>query len=366
MTEGFINIINDVNTSDAEIFEAQTKTNLTAKNYVEKITVDFSWVDKIYEAIPYIDNIVRNPKKFIVQEEEVIRIEKVKKITEDSIKHLAQNTNLIQDVDKDGTIKPLKLLNTFREETIDLYENRFIYSLENNLYSFIQNQLVYEDEESFLKEIKTVNYKAKTKLKEEDISFELSLRSANYENLTVQGEKATEIKEKIEYIKEILEDFMSGTFMKTMKNATPVRSPIRRTNIILKDTDYIYALKLWEFLESFNVETPLKKYKETLDLSSTALDKNYFLTYYLNYHFLNTRKSGKIKEEGKYYGIKKLIFDIAKDYDSNIPEIRKMLNEELKLATEFKQKELSSITSSYKSFINDHNNRMKDALFILK
>lgn len=367
MEEGLLGIINSVPVEEIDIFSAKTKSALTAKKYVEKVTIDFSWVDEVYEIIPYIDNIIRNPRRFITQEEDVIRIEKVKKVTEESIKHLAQHTSLIQKIDPDGTIKPLKLLNVFKEETIDLYENRFIYSLVNNLYVFIQNQLLYKDEESFSKEIKTVNYEAQTKFKEEDIMLKLSLRASNYENLTIDGEKSKELKDKIEHIRDVIDDFLSSQFMKTMRNATPVRSPIRKTNIILKDTNFIYALKLWEFLEGFQVKTPLKKYKETLDLSNKELSSNYLLTYFLNYSFLNTRESDKSSLElSKYSGLKKLIFDTGKDFDNSESELRKILNNELKLASKYKQDQIKGISLVYKEFVEKHNQRMNDAIYLLK
>jgi len=51
---------------------------------------------KLIEAtIPYIENIYKNPNKFIANEEEVVRIELAKRITSESIKDLAKNTSYI-------------------------------------------------------------------------------------------------------------------------------------------------------------------------------------------------------------------------------------------------------------------------------
>ena len=49
------------------------------------------------ETIPYIDNIFRSPNRFIVNEEEVVKIEQAKKITVETIKHLSKNTNFIHE-----------------------------------------------------------------------------------------------------------------------------------------------------------------------------------------------------------------------------------------------------------------------------
>lgn len=57
----------------------QGKNNLSLFNrYLEK-KIDLVWVDAIEQCIVPLDNIVRNPRKFIVQEEEIVPIERAKK-----------------------------------------------------------------------------------------------------------------------------------------------------------------------------------------------------------------------------------------------------------------------------------------------
>ncbi len=359
-------LVNSIPSEELKLFMTNTKSNITVKKNTEKITIDFSWVDKIHEAIPYLDNIIRNPRRFIVQEEDIIPIEKTKKVTEESIKHLAQNTSLIQEVDEDGVVKPIKLLNIFKEETIDLYENRFVYSLINNLYVFVQNQLAYENEESSNKEVNTLNYEGKTKFKNEDVTISLALKSVNYEKLNRDGNKVNDLKQKIEEIRDILEDFKSSQFMKNMMNATPVRSPIRKTNVILKDQNFVYALRVWEFLERFQIEKPVKKYKEALDLTSDEIDKKYSLTYFLNYSILTGLDTNITDDNSKYAGLKKLIYDIAKNFDSDDNELKSVINNELKLAAKYKQEQLKGINDTYKNFNQEHNNRIDQAFLLLK
>ena len=50
----------------------------------------------------YLDNILRNPNRFIVNEEEVVNVEKARRVTVESIKHLARNTSFIQKIEKNG------------------------------------------------------------------------------------------------------------------------------------------------------------------------------------------------------------------------------------------------------------------------
>ena len=91
--------------------------------------------------IRYLDNILRNPNRFIVNDEEIVKIELARRITVDSIKHLAKNTNLIQSFDEvTGEVRPSKILNINKEECFNTYENRFIYSLITIMKMYIEKK----------------------------------------------------------------------------------------------------------------------------------------------------------------------------------------------------------------------------------
>ena len=53
----------------------------------------------------------RNPRRFIIQEEDVVIVEKIKRISQETIKHLAQHSENINDLDQNGEVVPKKLLN---------------------------------------------------------------------------------------------------------------------------------------------------------------------------------------------------------------------------------------------------------------
>lgn len=122
------------NTKTAEEFMDKIDSTVDIKAEYEKVIEDTEWIEIMEETVPYIDNILRNPNRFIVNEEEIVKIELARKITVESIKHLSKNTNLIQDYDKKtGDVRPSKILNINKEENYDTYENRFIYTLIQNM-----------------------------------------------------------------------------------------------------------------------------------------------------------------------------------------------------------------------------------------
>ena len=80
------------NTS-SDLFLNNINAILSVKKDYEKKEYDYEWIDMIDETLPYLDNILRNPKRFIINEEEVVQVEKSKKVTVESIIHLTQHTN---------------------------------------------------------------------------------------------------------------------------------------------------------------------------------------------------------------------------------------------------------------------------------
>ena len=97
-----------VKTMDELVGSGRASISLNRK-MMEK-AIDVSWVEAIENGMIHLDNIVRNPGRTIVDVEEIVPIALSKKVTVESVKHLAQHTDLIQSVDKKtGRITPSKL-----------------------------------------------------------------------------------------------------------------------------------------------------------------------------------------------------------------------------------------------------------------
>ena len=115
--------------SDAEMLVAASDVTATLKRSTVHKTIDVAWVDKIEQTLPYLDLIVRNPTIMIEDVDEILPVELSRNISEKTIKHLAQHTNMILNITEDDEVIPQKLLNVFHEETLLTYENKFINTL---------------------------------------------------------------------------------------------------------------------------------------------------------------------------------------------------------------------------------------------
>ena len=132
-------LYDSVDESSLEDFNSKLNSNMRVQTDYFKDANNFEWVDIFEKLLPYIEKILRNPKRFITTEEEIVKIESAKKVGVETVKHLAKHTNFIQDLDeKTGDVIPSKLLNVLKEETFNTYENRFIYTLIQHLGDFIR------------------------------------------------------------------------------------------------------------------------------------------------------------------------------------------------------------------------------------
>ena len=358
-----VDYINNLNKEKVEKFIESTSSDIIIKSDIEKKVSDTSWIDMVEECIPYLDNIIRNPRRFIVQEENIVPIEKAKVVTEESIRHLAQNTNLIQEVHDDGTVIPLKLLNVYREETIDLYENRFIKSLVDNLYTFVQNKLNESDQRSYAKVHNIVTYQGEKKDKNALYKINLTLESSFDDEVDASKDGHT-LEERIEHIRDVIGAFRSSTFIKNLKESSPVRSPIRKTNVILKEPNFMKALELWEYLEKNNIKPMTSMVNETKESKDANIKEKYDLGFFIDADALRESKS----EAPVYNGaiISKLINDFVYSGDVTEADFKKILNKEFKEASKRKLKEEANVKKCFKDFFDEFDKKSKKAFSLLK
>lgn len=233
-----------------KFFKNINQRELLSSDYTGLI-VSFDWFDLIFGTIPYVNNIFNDLKSFLKEEEEILKIEKVRKVGPPTFKHLAKHTNFIQEYDEEkNQITPSKLLNTYKEDTFNTYENRFICTLVDELAIFledIKNQLTAHDthnEDSF-------TFNSKTKADGEEISFNFMLDAK-----TDRSSGLEEFEAKSEIVMNNVKSWRDSLLYKTLKKekAPAVSDPIKRTNVILKNPNFQMAANLWDFIHNFSID----------------------------------------------------------------------------------------------------------------
>lgn len=335
--------------------------------YFEK-KIDLRWVEEIEACIIPLDNIMRVPRKFIVQEEEIVPIERARKITNESIRHLAQHTNMIAKVEGDD-VTPNQILNVFREESFEVYENRFVYTLMQNLIRFIDirydvifnisdddNMASLKMESDFNRGKEKVTYK-----------LEVSAQSGGSElddTATIDGENASAF-QRIERIKKIINEYAHSPFMKELRNCVPVRPPIMRTNAIQKNPNFRACLKLWQFIQSYNDLGYEITVKESNDMVSDEYRNQLNQMMALNYMMLkaNTMSEDAVGQQKrrklKPKLLKRLAEELVLDYDMEDVEIQRVFVDEIKRVSKKKMEGEKKIQEAIQRALDSENARKK-------
>ncbi len=264
------------------------------KKYTRKV-IDTEWLDMIEDCLPSLDNIVRNPRRFIVVEEDLIDTSRAKFVTIESVKYLAQHTSLITGIEDDMVI-PSKLLNSSKEESYEVYENRFIYTLLRRLYAFIRPRYEALKIATMDAEQMEVSINRKYPVDNADIVFRLDtiLKMPFDEKKSLTAEELKPL-ERLAKINNIVMGFLSSSFAREMHNSEPVRPPIQRTNVILKNPDFKKALALWEYLVSYDKEGyDTKPVTEITELNQ-EMQTQYRLLVFLNSVILQNFTTTKLR-----------------------------------------------------------------------
>ena len=353
-----IDIYENTNREKSKKFIDDVDSSLRIKIDSKREIKDIEWIEKMEEIIPYIDNILRSPNRFIVNEEEIVKIELARKITVDSIKHLSKNTNLIQSIDKKtGDVTPSKILNINKEESYNTYENRLIYTLIQNMKMFIERRkhTLEENVNKQNKNDKSLDYKALSKTDKEKVEVSLSLNSSLDGDNNDNESETKEILEKIKEVEQRILDLTSSEVYKTIDklHISLVREPIKKTNVILKNVNFQYAMKLWNYLRD-NFDDKTKDIEENQDYMDNGEKKKLFdETFMLQYLIMKTLDQDEAESEGTREDLKDTILEqmvnnlVDMDQDLTEEEINKLIANKYEI---IKYKKLEAIKEIQKIF----------------
>ena len=288
---------NEEELDDDEIFLNNLNSTLYVKRDYDMKEFDYEWLDIVEDCIPYLDNILKNPKRFIINEEEIVKVELARKVTVESVIHLTQHTNLIQKIEDNGDVKPSKILNINKEESLDTYENRFIYTLLNNLRVFYENRVEATAGQSYCLDKNILQYAANTNVLGENLKINIDVSDITKNIKEHSGDRGNmTLEERLRRVKMQLDGFFGTELMQILGklHVTPVRSPIKKTNVILKNPNFRKAEELWNYIQSF--ESKDKKEKDKREFFDKGILKNeydqaFLMAFIANKNFISKSKS---------------------------------------------------------------------------
>ena len=246
---------------DADMLVGGAEAAASLQRKVVRRAIDEEWVSRIEEALPYLDIVIRNPFRAIEDQEDVVPVELSKRVSEKSVRHLSQHTNLIRKIEGDEII-PSKILNVYHEETLVTYENKFTNTLVRRLFNFVDRRYHILQNHFATEQQYALTYNTHFEHEEEDfggttVDFDLkmNLESPMTRNIGEMDRKNNENYvdqlRRIDRIYHMLLSYVNSEFCQKL-GRNQVRPPIIRTNAILKNKNLKVCLDLWEYISSFD------------------------------------------------------------------------------------------------------------------
>lgn len=371
------NLVDETLNENSKVFLKNTNSDMHFKSDFLGDSLSFEWMDEMEKACPFIDIIVRNPKVALVQEEMVVKVEKAKKITVASVKDLARHTNYISKLnEKTKDIEPKKILDIRNEETYNIYENRFLYSLIYTMNKFIL------EKEDLLNELevnnkKVLEYKADTTTLKEKVDISLKITSTSIPNADTNKnieEEIENIKQRIKRVKEYITSWQRSEMVKALDKAhiTLINSQVKKTNIILKNPNFQIAVKLWDYLRNYYLNDT-KNLKENFDTDGNNIIKVFLdRSFLMNYFVLDSIAASKKEQKEKLskYAILmcaeeidkiiSLLMSLGIKIDEN--EFMRFISDEIKKQKKIQSSGSDAVKRKFKKEMDEYMERIKDYL----
>lgn len=261
------------------LFELAQASETTIDQQREELVkvVDEEWISVIEDSLDAINNVIEKPRRFITTEQEVVPVSLAKKISADSVRHLSQNTQFLAPSD-DGGVHPTKILNVSMAETYDLYENRFVYHLIQRLLTFVDKRtdVIFWSTGNEVRNRFTMHSKIGDAYEEIEYNVEMTVKDR--QNFAENDADNMDTFMRIDRVRRLVMALRGSSFCQLMKGCSVVRSPIQRTNLIMKDPNYRKCFQLWQFMERYDKVGYSIQVKD----SALAFDDEYLTQMYTN------------------------------------------------------------------------------------
>ena len=364
-----IELYENSNHEKTKTFIDTAESTLKVQTEKKYITRDIEWIHMMEEVMPHIDSIFRSPNRFIKNEEETVKIEQAKKVSVETIKHLSKHTNLIQDIDKEtGDVIPSKLLNVRKEETYDTYENRLIYTLVQNMKYFVNTrkdsllQPISTENKEEDKNNKQLEYNAKSKLNDEEVDINVSINSKLDTEQKDDKERNKSLLMRIEEIERKISDIESTEVYKILdkEKIVLVKDPVRKTNVVLKNVHFQYAMRLWEFLKANFDEQTIESEDNKDYMDNGQLKKMMDEAFLLQYLAMKTLDEDTMEKQDTKKEIKAIVveqmLDKMLDLDEDMTEeqLRQLVAEKYEVIKYKKMAVLQDIQKIFKKYFDQY------------
>ena len=355
-----LTLYNEKNMPRIKAFNSAVKSEYEVQTNYEQVDVNFEWLEIMEDTVRYLDNILRNPNRFIVNEEEVVKVEQARRITVESIKHLSKHTNFIQEIDPvTDDVKPSKILNINKDESYNTYENRVIYTLIQNMRIFIDMRKRKLVTQSYSKNHKKGEYHGVARVGSENVNIDISMNSKADSKKTYGAKGDLSIEERIAKLELRITDLTNTSVYKSLAKAhvAKVIPPIKKTNLILKNVNFQYAMRLWDYLARYRDDGNKSTKNNLVYKEDKHVQKMFDDVFLLNYLVLNSlggNDDKTFKKEQNREAIETLTNNMITkivEINSDLPveEIEKIIGDKIAVIKSKKEASVAEVSNKLNS-----------------
>lgn len=320
---------------------SKANTQIQFSNRQVHKTVDLRWVDEIERALPAIQNIIAMPRNVIKEEELVVNAAHAKKAGQDVVRHLTQHAAFVEDYnEKTGDVRPSRLMQKYREDSEEFYENRVAFTAIEMAYQFVKMRhdalMSAMNEETGAKLKVNIDMQSDT----ESVQMDTFLCIKEIETAMNVDARNTDAFDRISRLYRLLSSFMGSKFAQEMAKTSRVKGALIKTNVMKKNPNYRAVEQLFSFMRNYEQigytiqvteQSPKISEKFQQDIYHNALFNYMLLKGYLENdedRIVNTKAYEK-KRSIKPVFVRQIVEELTEDYDLPDVEIRKVLIEEL-------------------------------------
>ena len=304
-------------------------------------TVDLTWVDAIDRALEPFEAIIGNPRNFIMEEELIVNVANARKTGSETVRHLVQHSALVEQYDdQKGDVRPGRLMQRYRDDSITLYENRLVYTTLEMAFNFVKIR------HDALFSAMSDEFGAKLKVKSdmdsatEHVHLDMFLHIRDTDSALKTDAKHEDVFGRISRMYRVLGVYMNSTFADELSKAPRVKGKITKTNVLKRNKNYKTIVELLEFMRTYDDIGYSIKIVEQNPQINEVFERDIYHNILFNYLVLK----GYLEDESdrtvptapkerrralKPKFIKEIIEELTEDYDLPDVEIRKVLIEEL-------------------------------------
>lgn len=229
--------------SEADVIEITRRT----------CKIEEDWVVTIERGLEFVEKAIKEERQFIRSNGEVIPIEKVKRVSKDSVEHLAKHSSLITREPEEGEdVVPDQLYTVERLSDYAVYENRFLYMLLCYLRDFIgmRYERILELTNTYNGTM-TMNKTVVESNRRVEYQVTLKEEKKNDEYLKEHNE-AQDVIDRMLVIYRAVVFFLNTPLMIEVAKAPMLKPPITRTNVLRMNRNFREALSLYEYVSAYD------------------------------------------------------------------------------------------------------------------